>query len=667
MTQFILNENQINVLNQFKQFMDSDNQVFILTGYAGTGKTTMVKEMVRYLGSLSQYPVVLMAPTGRASIVLSRKTGCQASTIHSVIYGKRCVDSDGKMHFELKCNDYSLRTVYFVDEASMISELPTDNDMFHFGSGALLPDLMTFCQGRKVVFIGDNAQLPPVGQSCSPALDADGLARRYGVKVSQAFLTQVVRQDNSGLIYTNAFAIRNSLESGTYNRFSIIEGNDVCCCSNPLDHYLGSVDGKVDAESIIITYTNALALTHNRKIREVLMPGTDRLQPGDRLMVARNHYCPVKPLYNGTFVNVLACEPDSMVECRTVSFFGKKCPGSDKAEIKHVDIAFRDVTIEDDFGGIYQCKILDSFLDDDEGTMDLELNQALTVDFKNRCKAEGVDDDHCAERASTDPYLNALVCKYGYAITCHKSQGGEWNNVFVDMSDVSVGLGSDFFRWVYTAVTRSDQRLWVGNAPRYDLLSEMLVLPVARGGKMVYYSPDGSDFINYRYARLQELCRQTGINCIDDRSCSNQHRVRFTDVGGEVCVMSLWYGKSGYTGKDVVLKCQSPTFAQTVAALCRQSLMVEGDPFVCTCDRESQLHAFVKEVAQHAGMHILNVERLPYVDRYYFTDGANYQVVSFSYNKKEQYSSCTLLSSAGDADSALLLFKSMVEAETNKL
>lgn len=662
----ILNSDQQAALDKFKEFLDHDSNenydIFILKGYAGTGKTTLVKVMVEYASC--GHECKLMAPTGRAAKVLAQKTEHVANTIHSTIYCGMNIDLEtGKMSFGLDLNEDSLYTVYFVDEASMVSDMPSDNELFHFGTGYLMKDLLQFCSPRKIVFVGDAAQLPPVGQNTSPSLDAELLASRYNVKVMTAELTQVVRQDNKGLIYANASAIREALDAGCFTRFVIEEGDDVRRSTDLFADYAACVGGKADDESIIITYTNAATLDYNRKVRQMLFPQSgERLQVDDMLIVVRNHYSSgLCVLYNGTFVKVVSCDPDCMVEYHKVSFKTKKRYGEKEVETKHVTLGFRKLTVEKEDGTPYECLLLDSMLDDDDGAIDYDMNQALLVDFKNRHK--GLSDADLRKKIEYDPYFNALVCKYGYAVTCHKAQGGEWDNVFVDMGDYRHGVQSGFYRWAYTAITRSSHKLWVSDAPHLDILSEMGVMPIEQGGNMVFHVPDGADFMDCRYDRLQRLCQEAGITCADDRTKANQHKVCFADSDGNGCVMLLWYGKQGYTGKDQMQKCASLPFAVKVKKICVQSLMVDGDPFATTCERDARLHVFVKDVAQRVGLYILNLQHLPYVDRYYLTDGENYQVVSFHYNGKGYYTSCRLHSSVGASDKVLEDFRTVVDAE----
>lgn len=662
-----LTQSQKSSLGGALQFFQADCDVFILSGYAGTGKTTLLKAMLESLHSSdNKVPrrAVLMAPTGRAAVILSEKTGVRAATIHKTIYqiDKGAQNHEGKMRFMLRRNEDSENTIYFVDESSMISDLPSDNDMFKFGTGCLLQDLFTYCQGKKIVFVGDSAQLPPVGQTLSPALDKTTLETKYGCKVASAFLREVVRQAEDSGVYVNATAIRKAIEANSFNEFGIVKGGDVHVSSNLFEDYIRVVDGKVDKNSAIITYSNALALEYNLKIRAALFPNTaERLVPGDLLIISRNSYAYNEELFNGTIIPVSQCAADSELEVRDVAFHTKERTSSGDAITKTKRLAFRSVTLDLGEKGLLKCKILDSFLTDDEPSPGLELTQALYADFTKRHPNIKRSSPEFGDAIKHDPYLNAVICKYGYAITCHKAQGGEWKNVFVDMDRNQGKRNSDFFHWAYTAVTRSSKNLWVTNAPRFDLFSEMQVGPVSKGGNVEFYIPNGENFMDYRYGNICRLCEERGLNCHEDRSKPFQHAINVTDNNGSSCFVQMWYGQAGYTGKDRVVKSSTPEFAEMVMSICTQSLVPPEGCFKFEDEKLSKVFHFVNKTAKESGLTIVNVVQLAYIVRFYMTNGSDYEVVSFNYNDKGQYTACTLQSSVGQMDEQLKSFRETID------
>ena len=232
-----LTRSQLSAIEAFKEFLEGDEQVFMLKGAAGTGKTTLVKEFLKILHGQKR-ECGLMAPTGRAAYIIESKTGEPAFTIHRSIYGLSRLKStsqnkgdedDGGLHlrFGLKVNKSSLNAVYIIDEASMISDTFSENEAFLFGSGCLLTDLFEFTRGRKIVFVGDYAQLPPVGMDFSPALDKEYLEDKFRCKVSEFMLREVMRHSNGSVMLSNASKIRDDIEKKTFIEFKLDKGDDV--------------------------------------------------------------------------------------------------------------------------------------------------------------------------------------------------------------------------------------------------------------------------------------------------------------------------------------------------------------------------------------------------------------------------------------------------------
>lgn len=654
--------------SKFHEFTNSDAQIFILTGHAGTGKTTLMKSLVDYLHSYetrsTPYKTILMAPTGRAAVILSRKTGHEAATIHRTIYQieEGAQEVGGKMRFMLRHNDDPERTIYFVDESSMISDIPSDNDMFKFGSGCLLQDLLQYCGSRKIVFVGDPAQLPPVGQKISPALDVNCLVQKFHRKIMSATLKEVVRQTAGSGILSNAMSIRSSIENAKYNEFGIIDAEDVRLSPNIFDDYITETQCQVDRDSIVVTYSNRRALEYNKRIRSTIFQQTsERIVPGELLIISRNNYAYNHELFNGTIVSVAACDCDNQVESRSVRFYSREKDSNGSSIVAEMKLGFRNVSLELDNGQLLKCKILDSFITDEEGAPGIDISQALHVDFTKRHPNLQRDTEEYFETLRRDSYLNAVICKYGYAITCHKAQGGEWKKVFVDMAMEQGKQNSDFFRWAYTAITRSNSQLWIANAPKFDLFSEMQIGPIAKGGNMEFFTPMGENFMNYRFNRISKRCKEIGFNCHESRGVQYQHILNFTDNHGGNCVVQLFYGKTGYTGRNKIVQANPPELANTVMEICVQSLIPAEFPFSADDDRQERLYGFVQRASIESGLIILNITNPPYSDRFFMTNGRDYEVVSFSYNGKNQYTNCTIQSSAGGSDRELVKFRDAIE------
>ena len=268
-------------LDQFKTFLESKEQVFILQGAAGTGKTTILKEMIGLLNNrrLGSDLAILMAPTGRAAYILKSKTGHDAYTIHRQIYDLTSLSlsrlhpdeeyTEVKLHFSTKLAPHNDEWVLFVDEASLISNTFADNEAFGFGSGYLLNDLMEYSRNTKIVFIGDPAQLPPIGMTSSPALDKNYLKEHYGVECVCVELNEIKRQDVESGILSNAEHIRQSIKEGTFAKFQIQETHDVRLSQNVVEDF-ASIQGQL-SDRVIITFRNVDARNYNLAIRKRLI------------------------------------------------------------------------------------------------------------------------------------------------------------------------------------------------------------------------------------------------------------------------------------------------------------------------------------------------------------------------------------------------------------
>lgn len=443
-------------MKMFADFLlsaDTD-AVFLLKGYAGTGKTSLVSALVRTLGKLKQ-KCVLLAPTGRAAKVFSHHSGHPAYTIHRRIYRQRSFSNEMD-NFTMNANLHQ-HTLFIVDEASMISNLGLSGNVF--GSGRLLDDLVQYVyggQGCRLVLVGDTAQLPPVGEEESPALSADAL-RGYGLKVTAMELTQVVRQESeSGILY-NATRLRREMAEdvalGTLPRIRVAGFPDVkVVLGGELIETLGTCyDREGMDETIVICRSNKRANLYNNGIRNTILYREDELNAGDILMVAKNNYfwgAEVKELdfiANGDIAVVRRVR-------RVHEMYGFR---------------FADVLLSfPDYGDIeLDTKILLDTLHTDAPALSKEQNDrlfyAVLEDYQDiPTKAARM------KKMKADPWYNALQVKYAYAVTCHKAQGGQWQNVFIDQGYVTEEmLTPDYYRWLYTAFTRATGTLYLVNWP----------------------------------------------------------------------------------------------------------------------------------------------------------------------------------------------------------
>lgn len=443
------NGQQIEVVAALSRFCSSlmpSESVFLLMGYAGTGKTSVTAALVRTLRDLRR-PVVLMAPTGRAAKVFSKMAGYKAHTIHRKIYK---ADESGSWSSEVAYNPVR-DGVFIVDESSMVGESATADGV------NLLDDLMQYVysgEGCKMIFLGDSAQLPPVGYQESPALNVAKL-KGYGMRVSRAMLTEVVRQKrDSGILY-NATWMRRSmlLENIPELRLRLRGFDDVMVIEGEeLQEQIETSYGKEGIENtIIITRSNKRAVLYNRAIREKILGREEEITRGERLLVVKNNYAwsiGVKGLDFIANGDLGVIETIYDTEWRYGFRFA------------NVRLSFPDLEKELD------CKILLDTLAGDGPNFSPEDSARLYESVLKDPDLFGaeVPMSYRIRAVKNNPYLNALQVKYGYAVTCHKAQGGQWKEVFVDMGRTGDDLRSkDFYRWMYTATTRATNRLWFIN------------------------------------------------------------------------------------------------------------------------------------------------------------------------------------------------------------
>ncbi len=431
---------------------------FVLTGYAGTGKTTLIGNLVKQLNR-SDYNAILLAPTGRAAKVMATYSNYPAFTIHKKIYFPKS-ESGGGVSFQLKQNKHK-NTVFIVDEASMIGDDRKQAKLFE--NGALLFDLIHYVnQGNqcKLIFVGDPAQLPPVHLNLSPALNVEELKHTHFDQVYAIQLEEVVRQTNDSGILMNATQLREQLQMGVYDqfKFDVTDKKDVLYTNNGLDIIEAIEDAYAQSgisETVFIVLSNKRASVYNTNIRSRILGLEEELAVGDQLMVVKNNYfwldVDSKPgfIANGDVLEVLS------IHSR------KQLYGFSFAEVR---VSMMDYPDEDPF----ETVLLLNTLNTDTPSLDYEsanaLYQAVLEDYahvKSKYKR--------FLKVKNNPFFNALQVKYSYAITCHKSQGGQWDHVFVEKPYLSDGPNEAYLRWLYTAITRAKKKLYLIGFPNEDI------------------------------------------------------------------------------------------------------------------------------------------------------------------------------------------------------
>ena len=438
-------------------FSRQQDSVFLLKGYAGTGKTSLIGALVKTLDQLQQ-KCVLLAPTGRAAKVFSHYAKHSAFTIHKKIYRQRNYSNDMD-NFSLDDNLHQ-QTLFIVDEASMIA-----NDGLSgaaFGTGRLLDDLIQYVYagtGCRLMLIGDTAQLPPVGEEQSPALSPDVL-KGYGLEVYEAQLTEVVRQMHDSGILWNATELRRyiseevffalpSIRVDGFPDIRIIPGNELIEAINDSYDHAGM------DETIVVCRSNKRANIYNRGIRNMILYREDELNSGDLLMVAKNNYFWTE-------------------QCKEIDFIAN----GDIAVVRRVrrvreayGFRFADVVLAfPDYGDVeLEVKLLLDTLHTDTPALPKEQNDKLFYAVLEDYADITVKRERM-KKMKADPHYNALQVKYAYAVTCHKAQGGQWKRVFLDQGYMTEDmLTPDYFRWLYTAFTRATETLYLVNWPKEQM------------------------------------------------------------------------------------------------------------------------------------------------------------------------------------------------------
>lgn len=446
---FTPTDDQRKTFKDLSVFLTSEQEVFIMNGFAGTGKTTLVKALVETLTAMKT-PYTLLAPTGRAAKVLSYYTNQPAFTIHKRIYRQRSV-TDGIQKFGMNFNS-AQNMVYIVDEASMLSDTVGENA--NFGSGSVLDDLFRFIFNEhncKLILIGDTAQLPPIGVAESPALDCNYIETNYIKNTQSSLLTQVIRQAEDSGILTNATYIRQNIEKEDITLPQLTPNCDVeRIDGSMLLDALESSQNKVGIQdSIVITRTNKLANRYNAGIRSRILWKDDTISKGDYIMIVKNNYFwtdgnkDVPFIANGDIAEVVNIGKHENLY------------GFDFAEITLRFPDYHDFELT--------AKVLLNTLTSESASLTYEESNKLYTEV---CAdyADVKSKKTLYEKVKKNPYFNALQIKFAYAITCHKAQGGQWKHVYIDhgyFTDEMVN--KEFLRWLYTAFTRASEKIYLVN------------------------------------------------------------------------------------------------------------------------------------------------------------------------------------------------------------
>lgn len=465
--EFQLTPNQLQVFNLLLDFINNNKvSIFILCGYAGTGKTTMMKEVIHVLEQ-RELAFSLLASTGRAAKILSNATNHSASTIHSLIYKfsdlnqdmnklvtqreQEGIDKSGQLllNFSLTPITYQEDSRYYIiDESSMISDVMDKNaTQANFGSGKLLADLLEFDRKGKFVFVGDICQLPPVLQSFSPALSDEYIKQTYGKSVIKVELKEIVRQSKDNDLILSSQKIRHLYMHPpvcTWGKFPLRGYKHIHLYPSQytlLGAYIKKLQQNGYNKVTMITYSNKACTDLTHIIRPALGFSSSQITVGDLLLVTQNNL--ISGLMNG-----------DMVTIREIGI-RKRLAG----------LTFVYVTVQELFSGkIYSQLLIEDIVYGSTINLTQTQQKELFVDFFLRMKRKGISQKSEKFRTAmiTDPYLNALRAVFGYVLTCHKAQGGEWDDVYLDIPrKISREPKAATYQWLYTAMTRARNDLHI--------------------------------------------------------------------------------------------------------------------------------------------------------------------------------------------------------------
>lgn len=659
-----LTTDQLQLVDSLNVFLNSNEaNIFLLKGYAGTGKTFIMKGLSEYLYKVRRN-FVIAAPTGKAARIIREKTGVEhAYTIHKTIYCNKAIQDEQtnlveyttkgektyKFYYDLKVNDNSVDTVYIIDEASMISNIYSEMEFIRFGSGFLLQDLLKFINldnndhNKKVIFIGDNAQLPPVNMSFSPALDAQYLKEKFGLNVSEFELTEVVRQKENSGILKNSTELRNSLKKETFNTLDINTSyDDVNHIDNSdfLNKYIEVSKNKISKNAMVLAYKNATVKEQNQTIRNHFFKDSpSQISVKDKVIILKNIQIEGTLLLNGDFGMIDKIL--SNTECKTITLKRKDEKTKKVEEIK-IDLYFKDVIllVKDIKNKVHkiESKIIENLLFSENAGLSSDENKAIYLDFRIRHPKLKPGSKEFKDAIMGDSYFNAIQVKFGYAITCHKAQGGEWENIFVDCSYTQSQLSKNYFRWLYTAMTRASNTLYVMNKPHIGIFDKLknkdLNLNSIQDEVIV-----SDSIVTIIANKINDIIADKNIEIISKDSKQYQETYCF-EKSGEFATINIYY--SGKNTISAIKPHENNDLAKLLLELLiplKKTIIVSKKSSYFTF-AESFLEDFYSELKSKVSaknINIDNIKHTQYKERYSFSENDKLTAIDFYYNGKKQF------------------------------
>lgn len=643
---------------------DRDSQVFILKGYAGTGKTTLIRCITDFLSAKYLY-AQLMAPTGLAAKVLrSKLEKYNASTIHRGIYEFSHLDikeEEGILKYIFPMKESHGRFVYIIDEASMISSQKSNSELFQFGSGILINDLLSYARlhhGGKIIFVGDPMQLPPVGDNKSVALDESYFIER-NLKVASYELTEVVRQDKDSCILTNATLLRNLITKKERNHLVFEKREGEVMEISAMDVASKFCEESKES-SAIVCFSNQQAADYNRAIRKIIYPNANHVVEGDRLMIVCNSYYGGCELLNGDIITVTEVS-DNVIEQSAPVW-------TERNGIKiqeTITLNFREICFQTEDGNIYHRYIIDTLLENNLPSLKIDELKALYINMVMRMRTEkglkNPKSEEFSKAIGEDPFYNALQVKYGYAFTCHKSQGGEWNTVFVDFMK-RTGLDTDSLRWKYTAVTRASKNMWCINLLDITPMSSLKITSINKTTKVAndalsfvniddtpYHSFSALPSIKSKYWSVLKNMEGTCYS-IKRVECKPWRDIYEINTSHEIIRVDVIYNGAGFITKYELSKNDN----ELLTLFTNEDNIIYNIAYQPTLNSLKVLHHRMVSLCDECNITLTNVVERNYQLVYYMKCSGNYASLTFFFNGKGFISYAAPLSDIGEEDSKLL-------------
>ncbi len=680
-----LTTDQYNTLTQLEVFLKSDKNVFLLKGYAGTGKTTLLKGIVKYLASQNCF-AHLMAPTGRAAKILKDKTGINATTIHKGIFDfekLHRINQEEELHkktfkyfFGLNLNEFQPNQVFLIDEASMVSNQYAEDEFFRFGSGYLLNDLLRYIdlnttKNHKIIFVGDPAQLPSVGDPESRALKTE-FFKALGLQVEETEMKEIVRQEEGSGILKNASLFRDRINNPQTQAESYIDFSRPDVSTYKLSSFRKLYFEECNIpiqEKVVITYSNSLAHDYNRVIRSEIFPSKSTIQTSDILLVVKNNYRLEEEILNGELVDVISVSNSTEIQSAPVSIDGER---------KTVQLKFREVQIKKwDSDKILSVKIIESLLNNKFPRLSSYEQKALYINFIMRHKDLKEGSKEFSMALANDSYFNAVQVKYGYALTCHKAQGGEWKKAFVDFK-ARVGLSQEHLRWSYTAITRAASELLVVNHPNIRTLDAIKLSAISKLGKLPanaikYGHVDNTPFHNKntpecqraKYFAIEESLLDTKyeIKQVINRSIYHDtYSINFVNnqEQEETLVFELNNNAAGIYS-SYLSSSDTPDSNNLIAIMKKSNPSDYNDNLKSEAPHLVILHSKILNALSKSELKICGIDESKldnYYISYFFESQGVYRMIQVYFNRQEHFSHANVKSQLGEND---VVLKAMID------